>query len=240
MNTYLRVMEEPIACPSGAVDNAQSKEAPRPLRRSKQWNPEDFAEEQIRGLVRQLFILGAPRPARHVVFSPVAIYDCAPLCLKAAVALAIQITGTVGLVAPARRDRREPNIASEHKRSRADFPSLRECSEQLSTRLWHVPYEIFGTLSEPQSADWLEIIVKNLHLEFDYTIVNGPPTGLDTEAALLGRLSDGIVLVVEANSTRRAAAQIAKQNLRRCDARLLGTVLVERTFPVPDVIYQRL
>jgi hypothetical protein len=240
MNTYLRVMEEPIACPSGAVDNAQSKEAPRRIRRSKQWNTEDFAEEQIRGLVRQLFILGVPRPARHVVFCPVAIYDCTRLCLKAAVALAIQITGTVGLVAPARLDKREPNVGGQSKNSRADFPSFRECSEQLSTRLWHVPYEIFGSGSERPSVDWLEIMVKNLHLEFDYTIVNGPPTGLDTEAALLGRLNDGIVLVVEANSTRRAAAQIAKQNLGRCDARLLGTVLVERTFPVPNAIYQRL
>ena len=70
--------------------------------------------------------------------------------------------------------------------------------------------------------------------------MNGPPAGLDMEAALLGRLSDGIVLVVEANSTRRAAAQIVKQNLRYSGARLLGTVLVERTFPVPEAIYQRL
>jgi hypothetical protein len=33
------------------------------------WNPEDFAREQIRGLVRQVFFSNVERPVRQVVFS---------------------------------------------------------------------------------------------------------------------------------------------------------------------------
>jgi len=240
MSTYLHVIEEPVARPAETFDETPRQDPPRILRRGKPWNLQQFAEEQIRGLVRQLFVMGVPRPVKHAVFCPVATYDCGSLCLRTAVALAIQVTGSVALVAAARPGERERKIVRRSKTGRDDFASLREVSEQLSTKLWQVPYEIFGAAHEQQSADGLEIMLKNLHLEFDYTIVNGPPAGLDMEAALLGRLSDGIVLVVEANSTRRAAAQIAKQNLRRSGVRLLGTVLAERTFPVPEAIYQRL
>jgi hypothetical protein len=240
MSTYLRLIEDPVARPADTFDETLRQGPPHILGHGKHWNLRRFAEDQIRGLVRQLFILGIPRPVKHTVFCPVATYDCGSLCLRTAVALAIQVTGTVGLVSAACPGARERKVVRQSNTGRDSFPSLREFSEQFSTRLWHVPYEIFGSATEQQPADWLEIMLKNLHLEFDYTIVNGPPAGLDMEAALLGRLSDGIVLVVEANSTRRAAAHIAKQNLRRSEARLLGTVLVERTFPVPDAIYQRL
>jgi hypothetical protein len=240
MNMFLRVIEEPVAPAPETLPDRSCRDSSHTIRRGKRWNLHEFAEDQIRGLVQQLFVLGVPRPAKHAVFCPVATYDCASLCLKTAVALAIQVTGSVGLVAAARQSEQAPTVLSQSKTGRDDFPSLREFSEQVSTRLWHVPYELFATATEHQSADWLEIMLKNLHLEFDYTIVNGPPAGLDMEAALLGRLSDGVVLVLEANSTRRAAAQVAKQNLRRAEARLLGTVLVERTFPVPHAIYQRL
>jgi len=32
------------------------------------WDPDAFGEEQIRGLVRQVFLPGWPKPARQVVF----------------------------------------------------------------------------------------------------------------------------------------------------------------------------
>jgi len=49
-----------------------------------------------------------------------------------------------------------------------------------------------------------------------------------------------MVLVVEANSTRRVAAQKVKERLHAANARLLGTVLSGRTFPIPDMIYKKL
>ena len=78
-------------------------------------------------------------------------------------------------------------------------------------------------------------------LEFDYTIVHGPPAALCSDAALLGYLSDGVVLVLEAGKTRRATAQRTVQMLQATQcARLLGAVLSNRKFPIPDGIYRRL
>ena len=56
----------------------------------------------------------------------------------------------------------------------------------------------------------------------------------------MGGLCDGIVLVVEANSTRRVAAQKVKERLHAANARLLGAVLSDRTFPIPEAIYRKL
>jgi len=76
-----------------------------------------------------------------------------------------------------------------------------------------------------------------LRLEFDYTVIQSPPAGLYSE---LGQLSDGMILVLQANSTRRAAAKKVKQMLQATNVRLLGAVLSERTFPIPQKLYKKL
>jgi len=47
-------------------------------------------------------------------------------------------------------------------------------------------------------------------------------------------------LLIEANKTRRAAVRQLKQYLDATNVRLLGTVLTERTFPIPEAIYKRI
>ncbi len=58
------------------------------------WTLESFAEEQIRGLVRQVFLPGWPRPCRQVVFSPVDQgSDIAPICMQVGQTLADEGSG---------------------------------------------------------------------------------------------------------------------------------------------------
>jgi Mrp family chromosome partitioning ATPase len=56
----------------------------------------------------------------------------------------------------------------------------------------------------------------------------------------LGSGSDGIVLVLRANSSRRESARKATQDLQNAKARVLGAVLNQRTFPIPESIYKKL
>jgi Mrp family chromosome partitioning ATPase len=53
-------------------------------------------------------------------------------------------------------------------------------------------------------------------------------------------LADGIILVLDAHSTRRVTARKIKESLESGRSRILGTVLSGRTFPVPDCLYRRL
>jgi len=75
---------------------------------------------------------------------------------------------------------------------------------------------------------------------FDYVIVAAPAVSRLSAASILGAQVDGVILVVEANVTRRHVARSAATSLRASGARVLGTVLKNRTFPIPDAIYRLL
>lgn len=75
---------------------------------------------------------------------------------------------------------------------------------------------------------------------FDFLIVLCPPPADYPEAQILGRMADGMVLVVDANSTRRDLALQLKLDLEEAGVHLLGAVLNNRSFPIPDSVYSRL
>jgi len=60
------------------------------------------------------------------------------------------------------------------------------------------------------------------------------------DGMLLARLLDGVVLVLEANSTRREAALQVTESLKTTKIVILGAVLNNRTFPIPEAVYKRL
>jgi len=211
---------------------------PEILPRSPQADPRCFAEEQMRALVRQVFCPGWPRPARQVVVSAVdATVDVADVCLQAGQALSEQVDASIGII------QADPHSsAPELSRNMPAFDTgtfgvIRAFSHQVSTNLWHVPFPVFTGEQNTLSAAWLRGRLAELRLEFDYTILQGPPAGQSGEIALLGHLSDGVVLVLEANATRRVTALRVKEKLQMANVRILGAVLSERTFPIPQAIY---
>jgi Mrp family chromosome partitioning ATPase len=75
---------------------------------------------------------------------------------------------------------------------------------------------------------------------FDYILISAPALSNESQATFLAQLADGVVLVVEANHSRRATVRRAKEQLESAQVRLLGAVLDQRTFPIPEKLYQRL
>lgn len=207
------------------------------------WDPERFAAEQIRGLVRRIFLAGAA-PTRQVVFSAVdAQTDVAGLCLQVGRTLSEQGRKPVCIVDATGLENLETTLGKDDKPilKNGVSSSLRDFCRQLSDQLWVLPREAFwGEPGADSSADVLSRRLNQLRAEFDFSVVQAPAAGSSGTADMLGRLSDGVILVVEARATRRMAAQKAQANLRAAEARLLGTVLSERTFPIPEKLYRRL
>jgi succinoglycan biosynthesis transport protein ExoP len=241
MSTRPDVLEQALAGDIFEMDAVEPQISA--ARESIAWNPDRFGEEQIRSLVRQVFLPGWPKPARQVVFCAVDDGDVDGIGLRVSQVLAAQIPGSVALV---EAHLESPEVCDEYGSptpiSRpSGFRPLRDSARRVSSHLWRVPREMFmGENEAGLSVEWLPARLRELRLEFDYTIVHGPPAALCSDAALLGYLSDGVVLVLEANATRRAAAQRAVQMLHATNARLLGTVLSKRKFPIPKGIYRRL
>jgi Mrp family chromosome partitioning ATPase len=79
-----------------------------------------------------------------------------------------------------------------------------------------------------------------LRSAFDYVLIDAPPLNSYADAMVFGRLADGVVLVLEANATRREAALRVAESLRSAKISVLGAVLNKRTFPIPSALYKRL
>ncbi len=76
--------------------------------------------------------------------------------------------------------------------------------------------------------------------QFDFILVDTPAMKASADSGLIGRLADGAVLVIAANTTKRDAAENTKTILEAASVPILGAVLNKRTYPVPDALYRRL
>jgi hypothetical protein len=208
------------------------------LRESSGWNPEDFAREQIRGLVRRVFFASGPRAVRQVVFSATETHiDVASICDQVGRALALETSAPVAIV---NREPRAGEMVGARPRDIGRTP-IKSWSIQLGINLWRVPDFGIRACGEESGTEryWLSCLAE-VRREFEYAVIEGPAAGISSEAAMLGQLADGIILVLGAHRTRRATARKIKETLDATQSRILGTVLNERRFPVPERIYRRL
>ena len=204
-----------------------------------EWSPEQFADEQFRGLVRQVFFSGGAQAVRQVLFTAVeARTDLTQLCRQIGETLASEIKGSVAVLS---RDLPGRKATSPQEIGAIDAGPLplRDVAKRVKSNLWMLT-EVAGPGKQDLSSTALYSRLCELRTEFDYSIVQGSPAGLSSEAASLGRLTDGIVLVVTAHKTRRAAAKSIKEMLEAARTRILGVVLNERRFPIPTSLYHRL
>lgn len=206
------------------------------------WSPENFAREQIRGLVRQVFFSSAAHQVRQVVFCPAESgTDVGNICWQVAEALALDTSGNVAVIsrdelpAPSEQAKTEEYAATVGE----DATLLRQGAIRIQRNLWWVPLNRLVEDGAGSSAR-LSSRLSELRQEFEYSIMQGPAAGGSGEAAALGQSADGIILVLAAHVTHRAVALNIKETLGAAHVRLLGTVLSERRFPIPEAIYRRL
>lgn len=192
------------------------------------WSPEKFAREQIRGLVRQVFSLNAVPLIRQVVFSAIGQDNAVPgICRRVGQVLAEERVEDVALV-----EGYAAFAAEKHNLS------LKQVATKVQRNFWLVPaveYEQENVGSAP-----LHKYLGAIRSEFEYSILVGPPAGESDAAMAMAQFADGIVLVLSARNTRRVTARRIKETLQEARVRLLGTVLSDREFPIPESLYRHL
>jgi hypothetical protein len=222
---------------------AEVSPAPVAARAPGGWTRENFAREQIRGLVRQLFFSSADRPVRQVVFSAVES-GVDNICRQTGEALALETHGSVAVVSREPQALQEIEIVGEDEAesvAHGRCSALRLAGTRMRGNLWFLTEDdVVATDRHLVRRTPLHSHLGELRREFEYSIIAAPPASESSDAAALGQAADGIVLVLSAHSTRRATARKVKETLDAAAARILGTVLSDRTFPIPDAIYRRL
>ena len=67
--------------------------------------------------------------------------------------------------------------------------------------------------------------MKRLEEEYDIVIIDSPPATAVADPMILSPLADGVVLVVEANQTRKPVVMQAITRLRQVKAKLIGGIV---------------
>lgn len=206
------------------------------------------AQEECLKLVQRVF-LGSPANVRRVVvFAGVDRGDgCSRICLEAARILAANTSGSICLVDANFRSPSLPGfLGVSDDRGLVDSlmaeGEIRGFAKQLTpSNLWLLPAGDMAPESPSLlNSESLKLRLQELRSEFDYTLIDAPALNLFTDAIALGRNADGVVVVLQAESTRRESALKGLQTLRDAHIEVLGAVLNRRTFPIPEFVYRRL
>jgi Mrp family chromosome partitioning ATPase len=71
----------------------------------------------------------------------------------------------------------------------------------------------------------MSMLLKRLRTEFDMIMIDAPPMIHLADARVLGRLADGVILVIRAGQTTTESALFASQRFAEDGTCVLGTVL---------------
>ena len=95
--------------------------------------------------------------------------------------------------------------------------------------------------SEWESApEYRAECLKTLRWNFDYVLIDCPSPAAAPEITTLAPLVDGVCVVVKAAQTRRGQIQRCQQIIENANGNFLGFILNQRSYPVPNWLYQRL
>jgi len=86
----------------------------------------------------------------------------------------------------------------------------------------------------------LKSIIGGLKQQYDMILVDTPPFGASSDAALMTRLVDGFVLVIEAGKTRHQAIRQYIGQIESQQGIVLGGILNRRRFYIPGFIYRKM
>lgn len=205
------------------------------------------ATEQVLKLVRSIFLFQNAHSPRVVVFSSVEGTGSSEICLHAAQLLAAHVAARVCLVSANLHPPHPSSLAGQPDKwyGLAEAVTSSDPVKDFVVRtnyknLWLMPPGSPAAPSNLLLADRLRARMMELKDEFDYVLIDAPPVTASPNAVVLGQVADGVILILEANSTRRETARVVKETFERASVRLLGAVLNNRTFPIPETLYRKL
>jgi Mrp family chromosome partitioning ATPase len=205
-----------------------------------------IADDEVMKLVQRVFILpdGAQTPEAIAFCGVEKGVGCSWVCANASRMLASQGVGTVCAVDA---NFHSPSLHRHFRmENKAGFAEALQSNDLVcdfvrrvsGPNLWLMTTGLIG--KEPLNPTRLRTRITELRNEFDFVLIDLPAILSYGDATLLAHLTDGAVLVVGSNMTRRESARMAKESLEAASVPILGAVLNKRLFPIPEAIYKKL
>src|SRR5579862_8701728 len=176
----------------------------------------EHAHKELVKLVQRLFLSGSQN-TQAVVFSAVEPGSgCTFISTRTAEILADQLGEPVCLVDANFRSRGINDQFEVEKQACSDeewmfMPVGTNYAHAETSTLWRVVYRpAAADCPRLASLDRFQTLIEDLRKDFTYIVIDAPPLNEYPDATLLARMADGLVMVLEANDTRRETAQKAK------------------------------
>ena len=233
----------PVSAAAGPPPAPPRREFRRPTIDSRAISPQEASE-----IVGSLFDhAGNDVRNRALVFTAMgAECDSAPVSAMVADVLSCETTASICLVDANRVARRLHTyfqVSGDLGFSDVltDGVDPRRDLVRVASNLWILPWGSHGLDDAPDfMGEQVHRILHDLLSAFDFLIVDVAPASAHRDAAVLGSLLDGVAVVASANATRREPGRRTIEKLKAAGARVVGVVLADRTFPIPEAIYRKL
>jgi Mrp family chromosome partitioning ATPase len=209
---------------------------------------DQMAQEERLKLVQRIFLAQPANRGRAIVFAGVDRgTGCSRICVEASRSLAANTSRSICVVdANFRSSSLNRFLAVPDERGLADCMleqgAVRTFTRQLEPSHLHLLPAGFLTPESPNLLNSERLMSRLIELrkEFDYILIDAPALNVYSDAIALARAADGVVVVLEADSTRRESALKGLESLREVQIEVLGAVLNRRTFPIPEFLYRKL
>lgn len=87
--------------------------------------------------------------------------------------------------------------------------------------------ELSTSPSELLESSSFETLLEKAKEEYDSIIIDAPPVNHFTDAAIIAKRVDGVLLVVVAKKTQKTSIESAKKAFKKVGANILGVVLIQ-------------
>ena len=211
--------------------------------------PQRWASEEALRLVQQVFFLQTQEPPRVVVFAGMDHGNgCSEICAAVAETLAKHAGRPVCLMEGNFRTPALPGLfgmTNHHGLTDAllkrEEPVASFAKSVNQENLWLLSSGILAADSPSLlHSESIRERLLELRKTFDYIIIDAPPLTRYSDAVALGHLSNGMILILEAEATRKETASGVTADLRAANIPILAAVLNKRNFPIPKTIYNRI
>jgi Mrp family chromosome partitioning ATPase len=115
------------------------------------------------------------------------------------------------------------------------------CNKAGNKKLFLVPISPQHVMTQnvndhPATTGFLD----GLKNKFDFILIDSSPAITSPDSIAISRFTDGVVLIVEAERTRKQVVENVKNKIVRNGGNILGVVFNKRKYYIPEFIYQRL
>ncbi len=92
--------------------------------------------------------------------------------------------------------------------------------------------------AELLSSKKMSSLLTSLRARFDYIFIDSPPVMPLTDPCILGGMTDGVILVVQAARTQRDMVKTVENRLQQAHAKLLGYIITNVEYHLPHYLYR--